>query len=106
MLLKDDLDYWRKRTESEIAAKIKSAAQAATVRAYRWRIIDLKQCPVAARVGEIALSKQLILIMAGGLLAIIPTPGLPGSKTVKQVGSIVGWLAKQIKDWVEKSPAT
>ena len=100
MLLRDDLDYWRARTSSEMEAVIKSTAQEVAVRAYRWRILDRHQCPVAARVGEAALSDTLILMMAGGFLAIMPTPSVVGSKTVKQVASVVGYVAKKLEEWL------
>lgn len=95
--LKDDIEYWRARSGSERTALIRQSAQAAMLRAYRWRVISLKQCPLGAQLAEVELGKSLILQMAIGLIAIIPTPKIPGSTTVKQVGSIVGYLAKKLE---------
>lgn len=101
LMLRDDEGYWRERSPSEREATIRRSTQEAMLRAYRWRILTLKQCPMGARMAEIEFGKALILTMITGLILIMPTPKIPGPALHKAIGSVVGFLAKKLNEFLE-----
>ncbi len=90
-LLHDDLDYWLKRSDTEMEAKIRQAAQEGSVRTYVQRVVNEKVCPVTAHLREVSDQKTLYFQMAEALLHMLPLPSLK-AQGVRKSMSILAWL--------------
>lgn len=97
-LLRDDIAYWRQRTDSETEAQVKQAAARGRLLDLRKFVVEDKLCIAGALHKSKELGDSLILQMAGTLLAMIPVPGIKGDEIVQSLGELISAVSAKLNE--------
>jgi hypothetical protein len=100
MLLPNErVAFWKRRFPEGNTAEITADTWASHNRAYRQHILRDKICPKGAEQKELGINEELTLIMAAGLFAIMPIPGVGGNgKTFDSVKKLIEAFISTIQD--------